>query len=169
MELQYTILCLDDTSLPFSFDQRNARAFLYRTSHLTPNPNPYTTLLPSPFHPSRAILHHAHDPAVVPPLAHLEPALPVARRAGRVRGRDALERGGAAVADAGGEGRVAAGVDAGVAAREGDVGVAEEGEGDVAVVEAAGQVAELDAVVAGVAVGEPGDVLAAVFWWVVGG
>lgn len=104
-----------------------------------------------------------------PPLAHLEPALPVARRAGRVRGRDALERGGAAVADAGGEGRVAAGVDAGVAAREGDVGVAEEGEGDVAVVEAAGQVAELDAVVAGVAVGEPGDVLATVFWWVVGG
>lgn len=60
-------------------------------------------------------------------------------------------------------------MDAGVAAREGDVGVAEEGEGDVAVVEAAGQVAELDAVIAGVAVGEPGDVLATVFWWVVGG
>lgn len=54
-------------------------------------------------------------------------------------------------------------MDAGVAAREGDVGVAEEGEGVVAVVEAAGQVAELDAGGAGVAVGEPGDVLAAVY------
>ena len=49
-------------------------------------------------------------------------------------------------------------MDAGIAAREGDVGVAQDGERFVAVVEAAGQVAELRAVVAGVAVGEPGDV-----------
>lgn len=133
----------------------------------------YPNHLPSPFQPSnppctlnlRTITHNTNNPPIIAPLTHLEPPLLVPRRAGRVRRRDALERGGAAVADASGQRRVAAGVDARVAAREGDVGVAEEGEGVVAVVEAAGQVAELDAVVAGVRVGEPRDVLAAGFFW----
>ena len=124
------------------------------------------SLIPSkaPAHhlpPSRAIRNHAHDAAIVAPIADLEPPVLVTGGTRRVLGGDAPERRGSAVADARRQGGIAAGVDAGVAAREGDVGVAEDGEGDVAVVEAAGQVAELDAVVAGVAVGEPGDVLAA--------
>ena len=49
----------------------------------------------------------------------------------------------------------------GVAARERDVGVTKNSEGYIAVDEASIHVAELDAVVTGVAVGEPGDVLGA--------
>ena len=54
---------------------------------------------------------------------------------------------------------ITARVDTGIAARECDVGVAQDGEGCIAVVEASIHGAELDAIVTRVAVGEPGDVL----------
>lgn len=116
--------------------------------------------MPSKPPPSLAIRHHAYDAAVVPTTAHLEAAVLVPGRRGRVLGGGAPERWGTVVADARGQRRVAAGVDARVAAGEGDVGVAEDGDGRVAVVEAAGQGAEARTGGAGVAVGEPGDVLA---------
>ena len=77
-------------------------------------------------------------------------------RAGRIGGLDAFQRRRAVVAHARRQRPGIAGV--GLAARECDVRVAQDGEGFVAVFEAGGEEAEAGAVVAGVTVGEEGDV-----------
>lgn len=83
-----------------------------------------------------------------------------ASRTRRVRSRDAFQRRRPSVAHPRRQRARVAGVR--LAAREGDVWVAEDGEVLVAVVEALREVAEAGAVVAGVAVGEEGDVGASV-------
>ena len=125
-----------------------------------PGSSPFA-ISPPPHFPSLAILNHTNTPRIRIPTTKLKPPVLIPRRRGRITSRLAPERGDAAVADARRQRRVAAGVNARVAAREGDVGVSEEGERFVAVVEAPGQVAELHAGGAGGTVGEPGYVGAA--------
>lgn len=106
----------------------------------------------------RAILYHIHYPAVVPPNTDLKPPILIAGGARRVVSGDTLERRRTIVAHTRRQPRIAAGVNAGGAARECDVGVTQDSEGYIAVDEASIWVAELGAVVTGVAVGEPSDV-----------
>ena len=107
---------------------------------------------------SRAILNHVHNPTIRPPNADLKPPILVTRGSRWVLRGNTSQRRHAGVVHARRQGRIATGMDAGVAARECDVGVAKDGELLVAVEEASVGVTKADAVIARVAVGEPGDV-----------